>query len=178
VADIHYYMLSFGYAGPTSNVNISEEASTACADALEKVEKQAKIAELDIRHAYVWPDGSLYKYLRTDGPADYAALKKVFDDGVYLVGIDNQPDYQILGGGIDVLTLEERFAGFDRETTLQLAKERNAEREGFYATYRKARKECETCTAPGLGCKECMKLCREAEETQKKWRQQLRPLRK
>jgi len=66
---MHYYQLSFYYPGPTVNIpsdsECSRDASQANFDADDAISLRVKTAKLEMRHAYAWPDGSLYKYIRT-----------------------------------------------------------------------------------------------------------------
>lgn len=177
----YYYMLSFHYPGPrvfmpADNDELSSKASQANVDADEKIKKRAKAAGLEMRGAYAWPDGSLYNYIRTTKETSIEDFKKALDgEDIIVLGADLKKQPQVLGPGIDVLTLEEKFAGLPREQHNALIKRRIAEREAFYADYRKARDECDTCKPGRAACNDCIKLCKAAEKAQDEWRKQLRP---
>jgi hypothetical protein len=176
-----YYLLGFIYPGPAVNIphdsDVSRAASAANFDADEKIAARAKAAGLEMRGAYAWPDGSLYNYIRTTQKFSRQDFEQLFDgDGIFIVSLQEEIAPQILGSGIDVITLEEKFAGLPREEHNALLNHRHAEREALFADYRKARDECDDCTAPGLGCKKCHAMCNAAFETEKKWRAEPRPL--
>lgn len=84
---MNYYSVDFYYRGPTCNIEDDEEGSAN--RALSAAEKEVdvlfkSIADVEMRHQYSWhasrrssggysarrllwwPDGSLYKYVRTD----------------------------------------------------------------------------------------------------------------
>lgn len=176
----YYYIIEFHYEGPTSNMNPTEEASAALSKAEEKAVKKAKAAGLDMRGAYAWPDGSLYFYIRMRKPVACwpEELHKIFNEpGLHLGMVTEKTDFQTFGSGIDVLTLEEKFAGLPREEHNALIARRIAEREAFYAEYRKARDECDTCKPGTVACKDCWEVCRAAEKAQDEWSARKRPLR-
>lgn len=63
---LNYYLLDFFYKGPFSNSGVGGGASRALVTAEKAVVKTLARGGFDFRHAYSWPDGSLYFYLRTD----------------------------------------------------------------------------------------------------------------
>lgn len=67
-----YYNVGFKYVGPRVNIlGDDDDPATLAADkALREAEKMLSdalaAADIDFRHAYAWPDGSLYKFVRTE----------------------------------------------------------------------------------------------------------------
>jgi hypothetical protein len=66
----NYFNVSFSYQGPTVNIIGEDEFSDRASDAVQKadhiVTDKLKGAGVKFKHAYAWPDGSLYKYVMTD----------------------------------------------------------------------------------------------------------------
>jgi len=67
------------YEGPKDNgcpddSEESEKAQRALTAAENEVDSALK--GLETKHAYSWPDGSLYKYIRIDGPVDISVLRQ------------------------------------------------------------------------------------------------------
>ncbi len=85
-----YYTASFRYKGPRSNSATSDAAEKALDDAVKIVNDTLNSLDLKHAHQYCWPDGSLYKYIRSD--LDVEALKKkltnAFDNIVSNVRLD------------------------------------------------------------------------------------------
>ena len=62
---MNYFMVQFGYDGPTSNFTEGVAADEACQTASDEAEAILQdIPGIEIAHAYGWPDGSCYKYAR------------------------------------------------------------------------------------------------------------------
>jgi hypothetical protein len=176
-----YYYIEFCYPGPYANFpdKTTEDACKANADADRMVEEKAAAeAGLEMRHAYSWPDGSLCKYIKTQKKTTDAEFRKIFDEssrGIVVSRATPEFDFQTLKG-TNVTTLEERFSSFSQEEMWALATQREKEKDALFADYYKSRKECDKCTAPGLGCEECRKKCDEAFAAEKAWRAEERPL--
>jgi len=58
-------MVQFNYLGPTGSPE-DHEASELAWDLSFKIEKTLKNAKLEYRHAYAFPDGSMYKYIKSN----------------------------------------------------------------------------------------------------------------
>lgn len=183
---MHYYLLDFGYQSLNypdvkdikrhPDFELGHGSYYLCA-AEEYVEELAKKSGLDLRHAYSWPDGSLYKYLRSSQPIELQTLRGMFEgrtphaikspDGVeyrvavYLRDARTEDGSQV--SNTELLSLSERW-DLSREDVHKLFMERHALREKCYDTYHRHRDECSKCPPQGLPCEEGWKLCREAEE--------------
>jgi hypothetical protein len=59
-------LIQFLYDGPTSGPNPTEEASRVLDKAESAVERKLNENNIQFRHAYSWPDRSLYKYVKTE----------------------------------------------------------------------------------------------------------------
>jgi len=81
-----YFNVSFSYQGPCVNIIGEDEASNRASDACQKadhiVTDTLKGASVRFKHAYAWPDGSLYKYVMTDldQPELRQQLNKLFEN--------------------------------------------------------------------------------------------------
>ena len=78
-----YYDIEFGYypgpyCGNPGPDRLSHDASAANIAADELVEQAAEANGIEMMHAYSWPDGSLYKYIRTDKALTLDDLKRIF----------------------------------------------------------------------------------------------------
>jgi len=61
------YCASFYYPGPYCGVSCEGEAENKRLHSAEEyVEEQLRNHDIKFRHAYSWPDGSLYKYIQSD----------------------------------------------------------------------------------------------------------------
>lgn len=92
--ELKYYLVQFDY-NPTVTVNSPEDddpetarASKELADADKLVEEIAARNNLEIIHAYSWPDGSLVKHLRSELSEE--EIKQVF--GSNKAGIVAHPE--------------------------------------------------------------------------------------
>lgn len=187
--DWHYYLLSFSYNGETVNCgpgddDLSRDASAACFSAEDRVEQLAKEANLEMCHAYSWPDGSLYKYVRTKKEMTYQDFDDVFydmknlregkrfihSDGrrvhqpIVSVGECNKVDHKKISQVWPYISVEEKFT-CDNKSFMALSDQRNKQREECFATYHKHREECPDCPKPtGFACDVGSKLCTEAHK--------------
>lgn len=65
---VNYFSISFAYKGRKCNFPIDEDhdPSLKLLAAEKAVEKLFETLKIDFLHEYSWPDGSLYKYVRTE----------------------------------------------------------------------------------------------------------------
>ena len=61
----HCYSIQFYYPGPKGLFDIEGDASMACVQADILAEEALDASGLEFQHQYAFPDGSLYKYVRT-----------------------------------------------------------------------------------------------------------------
>jgi hypothetical protein len=75
-----YYMVLFSYPGPFDGTCSSPEADEALSLAEKHVETVLKGGNIHFKHAYSWPDGSLYKYVQSElcASALWAILLELF----------------------------------------------------------------------------------------------------
>lgn len=80
-----YYMIDFDYDWPSCGIIPDKESSLANRKADIKVNAAAKRLGINMLHAYSWPDGSLYKYIKTELSADEVRMaldSQLYDSGV------------------------------------------------------------------------------------------------
>lgn len=104
IKKVNYYILIFGYFGPKSNFG--------CGGSDEALSNAEKLAEeciskvgYEYRHCYCWPDGSLYKYIRTIHTKNEVFNNIKIPDSLYLRMIKevNPNDKAIMGDNIEKL---------------------------------------------------------------------------
>ena len=79
---MNYYTVAFCYPVPEVNdmdcdPNKVSNVSIVLSKYDELAEKAGRLAGLNIKHSYGWPDGSLYKYVQTE--LDHDAVKKLIN---------------------------------------------------------------------------------------------------
>ena len=90
-----YYDVSFIYPGPTSNsIDDTFDESMANLDAGRIVMNAGKTLQLNMKHAYGWPDGSLWKFIKTDLSIDTIrdSLNLALEDNNISVGVIVEKD--------------------------------------------------------------------------------------
>jgi hypothetical protein len=67
---MNYFQLGFGYVGSivtiVSENKATHKASVELEAAIQKVMEALDAIEVEHLHAYAWPDGSLYRFIRTE----------------------------------------------------------------------------------------------------------------
>lgn len=184
----HYYGLKFVYNGNWNDVKHVRKdpdfemghGSIFLSLAENCVHELAEKANLDIQHCYSWPDGSLYKYLRTLEPISYGDqsyenLRKTFtghgekqvEELLYKFSVGLSSLNQVDGNEMsqtELVTLSERWK-LSREACHLLYKQRHQEREKCFQNYRLHRKNCPDCPKPyGFPCENGLVLCKSAEK--------------
>lgn len=186
---MHYYLLGFGYYATdyedTENFNSDFELghdSYYLIAAEQYVKKLAESHKVDLRHAYSWPDGSLFKYLRSERPLSSWELRDWFrgdephtyqtSETKYQVSVYLSSVVEVDGNTVhltEYLSLAERWA-LSREEARKLYQERHQLIERFYDEYRHHRSVCPKCSKPpSLPCEEGWQLCKKAAESTKKY---------
>lgn len=133
------------------------ESEHLCA-AEHVVRMRAAIAGLDIRHEYSFPDGSLYKALKSEKEVSHSEIASAFDvdglilsNGAYVLDVAIRLTYFRLElepakwDSVRMLSIEERFSLSPDERNA-LASKRYDEREVFFSKHYAHRSSC-------LGCK-------------------------
>jgi hypothetical protein len=187
----HYYSLDFNYhpgpyVGMPGEDEASKKASSAHFAADDLVHQQAKKSQVAIRHAYGWPDGSLYKYVRTSHSRE--EIQEIFEvdptEGQRItlrVTVREMPlsDVQRISASGPV-TIEERFQfdfndDDDRERYNDLVAARYAEEKALQKPYQDARDACEICVPGKMACKACSAVLKETNKAVDEWRNKPRP---
>ena len=114
---MRYVQIEFYYYCPDPHEWLAgSESSVKCIEANEAVEKAMTDLEIEWRHAYTFPDGSLYKYVRTklsDVDLECAINTALMDTGINVNHIyaytDTDPDDPYKPGKSKVCALKERF---------------------------------------------------------------------
>lgn len=139
----------------------------------KKVEEIAQTHKLEMQHAYSWPDGSMYKYLRTQNPDDLklfnteTTLKAKGKDVRVIIRCKVTEEDEKKVSHNELVSLEERFTK-NREELHQLHLNRNEEREKLQQPYKDHRQNCPKCPKPtGLCCEDGLEVLKACEANQK-----------
>lgn len=183
----YFYSLDFGYHGHNweevkkirRNPDVElDHGSFFLIAAEEYVAKLAEKAGIEMQHAYSWPDGSCYKYVRSQHQISHQELCAFFEgtephtlttqDGTkYPVSVYLRDAKEEDGDKIhitDYLSLRERWT-LSREERHKLYMDRHQLREKCFSDYRQHRDTCDQCPKPyGLPCDAGLKLCKQAEK--------------
>lgn len=196
-----YYRLSFWYDGPTSfmpdsstDEGVQAQAANIAAD--RRVTYLARKAGLEMIHAYAWPDGSLFKTVRTEkeGMARRNAhvefdhqessggtFEAIFSDSkpkevklskrrvkilVRLRDVYPVDPYEV--SSVNLVNIKDSFER-TREEMIELFKCRHAEDNRFFRHYYDTRDGCEACKPGGLACDSCSKLLEAARRNRDEW---------
>lgn len=183
---MHYYSLDFHYhscnwnevKGIKKNPDFELDHGSyflICAE--DYVHDLAEKAGIEMRHAYSWPDGSLYKYIRTPSPVSEEDLKKKFlgseprtlttpEGTSYIVTVSLKRATEEDGHQVhptEYVSLHERWT-LSREEIHKLYMHRHELREEYYKEYHHHRDTCPDCPRPwGVACPEGNRLCTEAQ---------------
>jgi hypothetical protein len=65
---MQYYQISFNYRGPYDGYCVSKAANRALSAAYDEADELLGLLRLRRKHAYSWPDGSLYFFVKTPLP--------------------------------------------------------------------------------------------------------------
>ena len=112
-----YFIVEFSYTGPRVNIISDNKATDDASDALiaadQLVMDKLQLEQgIQCKHAYSWPDGSLYKYVKTDLEQEQLTqlLNRVFEgSGIQVTSVAaNQPGDDPMKHGCR--TLDEYFA--------------------------------------------------------------------
>lgn len=113
---MNYYLLDVGYRGVVANLSSIESECGKQADkdlqaAIERLEILLDNARVEWKHAYAWPDGSLYVYIKDE--RDRLSLRDHLsiafnDDNLAIRHLSpEQPDTKVFKANCE--TLEEYF---------------------------------------------------------------------
>jgi len=93
---MNYFSAEFGYSGSVVNI-VSENEATKRADAdltkaIQEVEGALDRAGVEHLHAYAWPDGSLYRFIRTelDWPELHDKISAELGENLNLLSVYNK----------------------------------------------------------------------------------------
>lgn len=180
-----YFILDFYYDvrmndGHLSKSNFGDaESSLANILAGELVVQTLKDNNIEYRHAYAWPDGSLYEYVRLPNNNAshlrdlFGGYRNVDRDGmsfevcVQLGNISSVDEKKI--EKFDQTSVQERF-DLDRGAFLATRKARSDYYEKvIMKEYHSARDACSTCRPGNLACESCAAILASCYKAADKW---------
>ena len=179
----YYYNLSFYYTGPTYGMpddsEISKEAGSHLLNAETLILKAAKKHKISIRHAYMWPDGSLYKYARFRKQITVDDLRPIFNQeykvgeegktsmvGISSIRLLDHTEYSKITG-FELISVKDQFTIKSKKKFIEIYNARTKQREENMEAYHKARDECTVCRPGQMACDGCSVVLEVARMSEK-----------
>lgn len=157
-AAMKYYLVQFGYnstvtvSNPLDDDPATDQASKELYAADKLVEGIAAKNNLEIIHGYSWPDGSLYKYLKSELGEE--EIKQIFlDSGTDISVYPEKIDENKRSFADSYVSIKERFEiyrlGYKEQASFR--EKKLAEYNEFMREYEAHSSNCDHC-AKELGC--------------------------